>query len=390
MRSINLDHQAATPVAPEVLAAMLPWFDTNFGNPSSLHQGGTQARQAIDQARTQVAALIRAPSPDQIIFTGSGTEALNLAVKGAAWASRRQGSHIVVSAIEHPAILRSVEFLQSLGFTATRLPVDREGFLDPSAVRAAITSDTILVCVHHANHDVGTIEPIQDISAITADAGIPLLVDAVASAGWVNIDVENLGASFLALSPHRFHGPKGVGILYRARNARLIPLVHGGSQESGRHAGTENVPAIVGAGAAAARIQSRLPQRVERVRNLQARLWNGIQSSIPSVQLNGPPPGPHRLPAALSINIEGVEGEGMLLNLDLQGLAIASGSACLSRSVRIPPVLAALGLDPAQARGNIFLSLGEDNTEEEVDLAVASLARTAAHLRGLSPSWGGS
>lgn len=390
MRGINLDHQSATSVAPEVLAAMVPWFDTNFGNPSSLHQGGIEARRAVEQAREQLATFLHAPSPESIIFTGSGTEAINLAVKGVAWASRRRGCHLVVSAIEHPAVLRSVEFLEQQGFTATRVPVDREGFVDPVAVRSAVTSETILICVHHANHDVGTIEPVKEIASVAADAGVPLLVDAVASAGWLEIDVERMGISLLALSPHRFRGPKGVGVLYRSSHARLVPLVHGGQQEHGRHAGTENVPAIVGAGVAAARVGSRWAERAQRVAALQSRLWGGIQSAIPGIRLNGPRPGPHRLPSVLSMNIEGIEGEGMLLNLDLQGLAIASGSACLSRSTRIPPVLAALGLDPAQARGNIFLSLGEDNTEEEVDLAVASLARTTAHLRGLSPSWGGS
>ena len=387
MRRIYLDFQAATPVAPEVWAAMEPWFAVSFGNPSSPHQGGLAARQAVERAREEVAAFVHARSPEQIVFTGSGTEAVNLAVKGTAWTARRRGEHLVVSGIEHPAVLHSVEFLEQQGFTCTRVPVDREGWVAPSAVRAALTDRTILVCVHHANHEIGTIEPIAEIGAIAAEAGVPLFVDAVASAGWLDIDVRALNASLLAFSPHRFGGPKGVGVLYCDRAGRLTPLVHGGGQEGGRHAGTENVPAIVGAGVACALAGRDRVARAAAARELQDRLWNGIRTAVPDAHRNGAEPGPGRLPNNLNVSFAGVEGQGVLLNLDLQGLAIAAGAACQGRSVRIPPVLAALGLDPALARGNILLSLGPGNTAEEIDHAVGVLARTIARLREMSPSW---
>ncbi len=385
MSRLYLDYQASTPVAPVVWEAMRPWFADAFGNPGSLHQDGLRARAAIDRAREQVAAMIGAAASEEIVFMGSGTEALNAAVKGTAWSGRRHGQHLVISAIEHPAVWRSVEFLEQQGYRCTRVGVDREGFVDPEAIRAALTPETLLVCVHHANHDIGTIEPIQAIGQVAAEAGVPFLVDALASGGWLEIDVHTLGATLLVLSPHRFYGPKGVGVLYRARSARLTPLVHGGRQEGGRHAGTENVPAIVGAGEAAALAAREVGERVTRLRALQARLWEAVRTTLPGVHLIGPEPGPRRLPTNLNVSLAGVDGQAVLLNLDLQGVAIGAGSACLGRTVRVPPVLAALGLDPALARGNILLSLGDDTRADELDLAVAALARTVARLRELGP-----
>lgn len=383
---LYLDYQAATPLAPEVTAAMQPWLECSFGNPSSGHALGLAARGAIDLARAQLAQFLGVSSPDSIIFTGSGTEAVNLAIKGTVWSSRCPQPHIIVSAIEHPAVLRSVQFLEQHGYSCTRVPVDPDGWLPPDRVRAALTENTVLIAVHHANHDVGTLEPIAEIAAIAQDVGVPFFVDAVASAGWVPLAVETLGVSLLALSPRRFYGPPGVGVLYRSPRARLTPLVHGGEQEGGRHAGTENVPAIVGAGVAAELATQDLPTRSTRVAALQAQLWEGLRAGIPQLRLNGPPPGPRRVPHTLNVSIEGVEGEGVMLKLDLEGVAIAAGAACVSRATRVPPVLRALGLDPAQARGNILLSLGRETTGAEVDRAVASIARTVAQLREQAPA----
>ena len=251
MRHVFLDHQSATPVLPEVFAAMKPYFTEAFGNPSSLHQHGLRARDAVAKARAQIAALINAESPDDILFTSDGTESANLAVKGVAYANRRKGNHIVVSEIEHPSILNSAAFLEDQGFTCTKVKVDHEGFVDPEAVRAAITKKTILIAVHHVNHDLGTIEPVREIGNIAAAKGIPFYVDAEASAGWLPVDVQAFGASLLSFSSHKFYGPKGVGILYCNKETRLDSLIHGGAQEGGLRAGTENVPAIVGAGVAA-------------------------------------------------------------------------------------------------------------------------------------------
>src|SRR3989442_2000112 len=248
MRRVFLDHQATTPVLPEVFEAMKPFFSEACGSPSSLHQLGLRARDALARARAQVAALINAASPDEIVFTSGGTESANLAVKGTAYANQRRGDHIVISEIEHPSVVNSVEFLEKRGFNCTRVKVDPEGFVDPADVRAALTEKTILVCVHHVNHDIGTIEPIRQIGELAVEQGIPFFVDAVASGGWLPIDVQAMGVKLLSLSPHRFYGPKGVGVLYRNRRARLSSILHGGGQEGGVRAGTEKCPALLRAG----------------------------------------------------------------------------------------------------------------------------------------------
>jgi len=387
MRPIYLDHQSTTPVSPEVFAAVKPYFTEAFGNPSALHQHGLRARDALARAREQCAALIRAESPDDILFTSGGTESANLAVKGVAYASRRKGNHIIVSAIEHPAVLNSVEFLEAEGFTCTRVPVDATGWVDPEAVRSAIIDKTILICVHHVNHDLGVIEPIHDLGKIAAANGIPLFVDAVMSGGWLPIDVKEMGASLLSLAPHRFYGLKGVGVLYRHRKARLASIIHGGIQEGGRRAGTENVPAIVGAGAAAELARRELPQRKAKTERLQKELWDGLRTNIPYLKLNGPEPGPRRIPTNLNLSVEFIEGEGLALLADVNGIALASGAACVGKAVKIPPVLTAIGLEPSLAQGNIILSLGQENTEEEIDRVLETLPKLVAKLRGLSPLW---
>jgi cysteine desulfurase len=387
MRHVFLDHQSSTPVLPEVFDVMKPYFIETFGNPSSLHQHGLRTRDALAKARLQIAALINAESPDDIIFTSGGTEAVNLALKGTAYANQRRGNHIVLSEIEHPAVINSLEFLEKQGFTATRVKVDREGLVNPEDVRAALTDKTVLICVHFANHDIGVIEPIREIGRIAGESGIPFFVDGVASAGWLPIDVQALGIDLLSLSPHRFYGPKGVGALYRNRKARLTSLIHGGNQESGRRAGTENVPAIVGAGLAAEIALRELPQRRAHTENLQKRLWEKLQAKVPYLTLNGPELGPKRISTNLNLSAEFIEGEGLMLSLDVQGIAVASGTSCASKSLRVSPVLAAIGLDHALARGSVIVTLGKDNTEEEMDAVAETFAAIVAKLRAMSPAW---
>ncbi len=384
---IYLDHQSTTPVLPEVFEAMQPFFAAQFGNPSSLHSHGLRARDAIGTAREQVAHLINAESPEEIIFTSGGTEATNTAVKGIAYAHQRQGKHIVVSAIEHPAVLNSVELLVRQGFTVTKVRVDREGRIAPSDVEAALQKDTILICMHHANHDIGTIEPIGEIGRVATERGIPFFVDAVASGGWAAIDVQALGISLLSLAPHRFYGPKGVGVLYRNRRTRLESLIHGGIQEEGRRAGTENVAGIVGAGVAAELAQRNLDSRVSHVATLQRLLWDGLRARIPHTYLNGPEPGPNRLATNLNVSFESIEGEGVTLMADMQGLALASGASCVSKSLKASAVLSAIGVSNPLALGNIILSPGIHNTEAEMTTAVEVLERVVKKLRGMSPAW---
>ena len=387
MRQVYLDHQTTTPVRPEVFEAMKPYFSEAFGSPSSLHQHGLRARDALALARERVAQLINAESPDEIIFTSGGTESANLAVQGVAYASQRQGNHIVLSAVEHPAVMNSAAFLGKRGFACTHVGVDSRGWVNPEDVSAAITEKTILVCVHHVNHDIGTIEPIREISRIAAQRGIAFFSDATASGGWLPIDVRALGVNLLSLSPHRFYGPKGVGILYRNRRARLAGLLQGGMQEEGRRAGTENVPAIVGAGVAAELAARELPRRMVRTRELQKRLWDGLTGAVPRLRLNGPELGPARIPTNINLSAEFVEGEGLMLLSDMQGIAIASGSICASQALKISHVLSAIGLDPDWARAAVILSLGAGNTEEEIDYVITSLAQAVAKLRGMCPAW---
>ena len=387
MRQVYLDHQASTPVLPEVFEAMKPFFTEAFGSPSSLHHHGLRARDALAKAREQFSAMIHAESPDDIIFTSGGTESANLAIKGAAYASQRKGNHIVLTEIEHPSVINSVEFLERQGFTCTKVKVDAEGRVQPEAIRAAITDKTVLICVHHVNHDLGTIEPIREIGEIAGELGIPLFADAVAGGGWLPIDVQALGVSLLSLAPHRFYGPKGVGVLYRHKRARLHGVIHGGVQEGGRRAGTENVPAIVGAGVAAEIASREMPERISQTARLQKRLWEGLRGKIPHIQLNGPEPGTRRLSTNLNVSLEFIEGEGVTLLADMNGIAVASGAACVSKALKVSPVLTAIGLDPVLAQGNILLSLGKDNSEADIDYALEVFPKIVAKLRGMSPLW---
>jgi cysteine desulfurase len=387
MRQVYLDHQSTTPLLPEVFEAMKPYFMEAFGNPSSLHQHGLRVRDAIAKARSQIAALINAESPEEIFFTSDGTESANLAVKGVAYANQRKGNHFVICETEHPSVINSVEFLEKQGFTCTRVKVDKEGLINPEDVRAAITDKTTLIAVHHVNHDIGTIEPIREIGKIAAEKGIAFYVDAEASAGWLPIDVQAMGANLLSLSPHRFYGPKGVGILYRNKKARIVSMMHGGVQEGGRRAGTENVPAIIGAGLASEIALREMPKRIAHTAKLQKCLWDGLKTKIPYIKLNGPEPGPKRISTSLNLSTEFIEGEGQLLLCDMNGIAVASGSSCVSKSLKVSHVLSAIGLDHALAQGNIIMSLGQDNTEEDVDYVIESFEKIVKKLRGMSPMW---
>ena len=378
-RRVYLDHLSGGPLAPEVRSAMQPWLEEIHGNAASLHRHGLKAREALDTAAAQCAAMISAAA-DDLVFTSSGTEANNLAVKGVAEAQRERGTHLILSNIEHPSIDQSVAWLEQQGFTATRVPVDREGRLSVGAVSEAITEQTIFIATHHANHDLGTVQDIPALSALAGERGISLLIDATASGGWLPVDVAAHSISLLTLAPHRFGGPQGVGVLYRNPRVPLASQLHGGVQQGGLRAGTENLAAIVGAGAASA-----LP--AIEVAPLQQQLHGGFLERIEQMTLNGPEPGPDRLPTQLNYSLAGLEGEGLALALDMQGVAIASGAACVTQSLAIPPALAAIGLDAAQAKGNVLLSLGRDTTAADVDHVLEIIPKQVDKLRALSPTW---
>jgi cysteine desulfurase len=379
-RRVYLDHLAGTPLAPEVREAMRPFLEKGFvGNPGSLHSRGLGAREALEKAREQCAQFIHAATED-ILFTGSGTEANNLAVKGVAFAQRERGTHIVLSNIEHPSIDRSVAWLEENGFTATRVSVDGEGRVAPDDVAEVITDQTILIATHHASHDLGTVQDVEAIGAIAAERGVPLLIDATASGGWLTIDVQASNISLLSLAPHRFSGPQGVGVLYRNRRVPLTPLLHGGVQEDGLRAGIENIPAIVGAGTAAA-----LP--LPDVAPLQQKLHEGLMVCLELIHLNGPKPGAARLPSHLNFSIEHLEGEGLALALDMQGVAIASGAACVTQNLAVPSALLAIGLDAALAKGNVLFSLGRDTSPDDIAHVLEIVPEQVAKLRAMSPAW---
>jgi cysteine desulfurase len=369
------------------MEAMKPFFARDFGNPSSRHHRGLFARDAVEKARLQIAALINAESPEEIIFASDGAESANLALKGAALANRRNGNHIVISQIEHPAVIASAKFLEGQGFAVTRVKVDAAGAVDPAAVRAAITDKTILIAVHHVNHEIGTVQPVKEIGLLARERGIPFYADAEAGAGWLPVDVRAWGAGLVSFSPHRFYGPKGVGVLYQNRRVRLTGIIEGGGQENGRRAGVENVPAIVGAGVAAEIARRRMARRRAHCARLQKQLWEGLRAKIPFLKLNGPAPGPSRHPANLNFSTEFIEGEGQLLLCDMQGIAVASGSSCLGQSPKGSHVLEAIGLPPSLARGNIIMSLGHDNTPGEIKRVLEIFPNIAAKLRALSPAW---
>ncbi len=381
MKKVYFDYGAATPTHPQVMEAMIPYLGEFFGNPQSLHDWGKEAKEAVEEARSKVASLIGA-QPEEIIFTSSGTEANNLALKGVAWAQERKGKHIVTSQIEHHSVLHSLKSLERQGFTYTSVPVDRYGLVDPASVEEAITEETILVSIMHANNEVGAIEPLSEIAEMTKKHGLPFHTDAVQTAGTIPIDVEGLRIDLLSLAGQGFYGPKGVGALYIRRRTRIIPIIDGGIQEGGRRAGTENVAGIVGLGVAAELAQREMADRANHLTPLRDRLIEGLLESD-GIHLTGHPS--ERLPGHVSVVVEYVEGEAMLLSLNLKGVAASSGSACTSQALKASHVLETMGIDPALAQGSLLLTLGMGNTVEDVNYLLEVLPPIVKRLRGISP-----
>ncbi len=384
MRDVYMDYAATTPIRPEVVEAMLPYLREDFGNPLSLHSYGEKPRQALEEAREKVAALIGA-QPNEIYFTASGSEANNMAVKGVALMARSkgQGNHIVVSAVEHQSVLYAAETMAKLGFEVTQVPVDQHGLIEPRAVADAMRDDTVLVSVMLANGEIGTIEPVAEIAQLVKERGVSFHSDAVAAVGYVPIDVKDLRVDMLSLTGSQFYGPKGAGALYIRRGLRLLPLIDGGIQENGRRAGTEAVPAIVGLGVAAELAQAELDRRAKHLLPLRDRLIERLTHEIPHVYLTGHPT--RRLPHHVSVTVEYIEGESMLLFLSMKGVAVSSGSTCTSRALKASHVLTAIGVEAALAQGSLVFTLGEGNRQEDVDYVLEVLPGIVERLRQMSP-----
>ena len=382
MRKVYLDHVATTPISNEVLEAMLPYLKDAYGNPQSLHGWGDEAREAIEDARGGVATLIGA-QPEEIIFTASGTEANNFAIKGLALAQQSKGKHIVVSAIEHFSTLHSARTLEKWGFEFTLVPVDKYGVVNPEDVAKSIRKDTILVSVMHANNEVGTIQPIKEIAKVVKEAGVIFHTDAVATTGTIPVDVKELAVDALSLAGNQFYGPKGAGALWVRKGVRIIPFLDGGVQEGGRRAGTENVPAIVGLGKAAELAKAEMGARTKHLLARRNRLIEGLPSRIEHVLLTGHPT--QRLPGNASFCIEFIEGEAMLMLLASKGVAASSGSACTSKVLKASHVLTAMGIPPEIAQGSLLFSFGVENTEEDVDYVLEVLPPIVDRLRQMSP-----
>jgi cysteine desulfurase len=382
MKEVYLDNYAATPLAPEVREAMLPFLGESYGNASSLHSRGDAAREAVEEAREKVAALISA-SPEEIIFTSNGTEANNLAIKGIVAGSRRKGKHIVLSAVEHFSVLNAANSLEKQGYELTLVPVDEYGVIDTGELAAAIDDDTVLVSVMAANGEVGTIQPIEETAHIAAEKEVPLHSDAVAAAGSIPLDVGKLGVSALSLSSDLIYGPQGVGALWVKRGTRLIPMLDGGVQEGGRRGGTENVAGIVGMGKAAEVAAENMAVRNARLMELRDAMIAGLPQRIEHLYLTGHPT--RRLPWNASFAVEFIEGEGMLLFLDQQGVAVSSGSACTSRALKGSHVLSACGIPAERAQGSILFSFGLQNTMEDVDHVLEVFPPIVERLRQMSP-----
>lgn len=378
MRRIYLDHAATTPILPEVRRAMQPWLEAEYGNPSAVHAWGREAKRAIERARKQVVQALHAAHPQEIAFTGGGTEGDNWAIKGAAFA-RMERKHIITSAIEHHAVLHSCQWLEKLGWRVTYLPVDEMGRVSPADVEKAICANTALVSVMMANNEVGTLQPIEEIGAICREKHVLFHTDAVQAVGAIPVDVQALNVDLLTVSAHKFGGPKGVGALYIRKGVKLDSLLHGGAQERGLRAGTENVAGIVGMGCAIEMATAHLPDKAAHMTGLRNRLIAGVMAAIPGARLNGHPT--ERLPGNASFSFDGVEGEALLLRLDLAGVAASAGSACTSGALDPSHVLKALGLTDAQARGALRLTLGGNTTEDDVNEAVQRMAAIIEDLR---------
>ena len=393
LRSVYLDHAATTGVLPEVLDAMIPYYTEKYGNPSSVHAWGRAAHQGMEGARRQVASVLHC-RPREVVFTSGGTESDNLAMKGVAWAYRRGlnpnkqaeagPGHIIISAIEHHAIIHSAEEMEQHSFEVTTVPVDNYGIVDPSDVERAMRPDTVLVSIMYANNEIGTIQPVREIADIAHRGGAYFHTDAVQGGAYLPLNVDALGADLLSLSAHKFYGPKGVGILYIRNGTAIVPIQHGGSQESRRRASTENVPGTVGLGTALSRAHANLDAEGEYVRGLRDRLIAGIQERIPGSHLMGHPG--ERLPNNANFCIEGIEAETLLLKLDMRGIGASSGAACASGSTEPSHVLRALGVPRELAEGSLRLTLGLDNTAEDIEYTLDVLESCVAELRASEPA----
>lgn len=386
--TIYLDHSATTPVDPRVVEAMLPFFTDHFGNPSSMYGLGQEGRAAIDRARQSVARVLGS-QPAEVLFTSGATESDNLALAGVAWSRRLANPsgpapHIVTTTIEHHAVLHAAAWLERIGFTVTFVACDSTGFVSPDAIEAALRPETCLVSVMYANNEVGTIQPVKDIGTRVRARGIPFHIDATQAPGLLDLNVDRLKADLLSLSAHKFYGPKGVGVLYVRRTTPIVFQQHGGGQESGRRGGTENVAGIVGLGVAlelADRDREGYRSHCERLRG---RLFAGILARIPDVSLNGPQPGEWRLANNLNFSIRGVQGETVLLSLDMQGIAASAGSACTTGNSEPSHVLLAMGLSEEDARSSLRFTVGRSNTDEEIDETIDVLTETIARIRSLA------
>jgi len=382
MRKVYLDNAAATPLLPEVREAMMPYLGEVFGNPSCIHEWGDGAREAIETARAEVAQLIGA-NAEEIIFTGSGTESNNFAVKGLTLAQQKKGKHVVVSAIEHFSVLHSARTLEKWGFELSLVPVDKYGVVDPEDVRRSLRKDTVLVSIMHANGEVGTIEPIREIAQITREKNVVFHTDAVATAGTIPVDVKELGVDALSLAGNQFYGPKGIGALWVRKGVRIMPLLDGGVQEGGRRAGTEDIPAIAGLGKAAELARTNMAARTEHLTRLRDRLLTELPRKLDHVVVTGHPE--RRLPGNASFCVEFIEGEATLMLLNSQGVAVASGSACTSKALKASHVLIAMGLSHTLAQGSLLFTFGIDNTPEDVDYVLEVLPPIVDRLRQMSP-----
>ena len=380
-RRVYLDHNASTPTHPEVVAAMLPYFSERFGNPSSVHGFGREARDGVDTAREQVAHFLRV-GKEEIVFTSGGTESDNMAIKGVAMARGR--GHLITSKIEHHAVLRAVQNLETLGFTASYLDVDGDGLVDPEAVRRAIRPDTVLISIMHANSEIGTIQLAREIGGIARAHGIPFHVDAVQTFGKTPLDLDALNIDLLSFSGHKIYGPKGVAGLYIRKGTKMVSVQHGGEHERRRRAGTENVAGIVGLGQAVEIRGRDMAEEAERLTALRDRLWEGISRRVADVRLNGHPT--RRLPGTCSICFRHVESESIVLGLDLKGIGVSAGSACTSGNVEPSYVLVAMGVPLDWAMGAVRTSLGRTTTAEDIDYVVDAIEPLVAKLRSAAPA----
>jgi len=379
---IYMDHGATTRPDPEVVNAMLPFFNELYGNASSLHTFGQEAAQALISSRKTVADFLGA-EPEEIIFTSGGTESDNLALKGIAYLKKNKGKHIITSVIEHPAILNTCKYLDDIGYKITYVPVDDQGLVDPADVEDAVTDNTILISIMHANNEIGTIQPIKEISAIAHEHGVLVHTDAVQSVGKMPVNMDDLGVDMLSISAHKIYGPKGVGALYVRKGTRLLGLSQGGSHEMKKRAGTENIPGIVGMAKAVELAEQRLEGDTKYLENLRDTMIRKILDSIPESYLNGHPT--KRLCNNVHVRFSYVEGESLLMMLDMKGVAVSTGSACSSKSLEPSHVLAALGIIPEKIHGNLRITLGHENTMDEVDYVVENLIDIVKKLRAMSP-----